>query len=231
MLIAACRWFVTGFMVAGMIASVVADWFVCPYFETGELIAKCAGNAEGIRALKATIVTTVFDVLSDIFIASIPICLLWQVRLRLQQKIGLGMTLCLSLVMVVIAFVRIAGMHLGGDAMDIVWLAFWMQNECNIAVWMVSMTTFRSLFVTGEGEPGRLAWVGRMRMGFRRKLSKLFRGKFTSGEEETNYGPYGETPSDRSNRPMIQSHEPAIPAATITGMRTAIGRVGDAQDT
>ena len=87
------------------------------------------------------------DITTDLLILSFPFILLWKVHINARQKIGLAFSLCLSGVMVMVAIVRIAGMRPGGGPVDIVWLAFWQQQECSIAVLMVSVSAFRSLFV------------------------------------------------------------------------------------
>lgn len=88
------------------------------------------------------------DVTSDILVVSLPVALLWKVRINVWQKVGLSLSLCLSLVMVFVTIVRMAGIKLAG-VVDIVWLAFWQQQECSIAVIMVSVSAFRSFFVAG----------------------------------------------------------------------------------
>lgn len=216
-------------MVIGLIGCLAAELQVCPYVDAEKLLAKCAGNAEGIRSVKATIATTVFDVLSDVLIVSIPICLLWRVRISMRQKFGLGITLCLSLVMVIIAFVRIGGNHLPGGQVDVVWLAFWQQNECNIAVWMVSMTAFRSFFTsnTQEDRSGVFTRFWVLIAGLKQQLSKLFPKLFRSSRN-TSTALYPTERSDRSAQLMIETQEPNIPRATITGARTAIEGAGRA---
>lgn len=91
------------------------------------------------------------DVLTDIIVLSFPIAILSQVQTRARQKVGIGLWLCLSLAMIVVAIVRIAGIKLAGGDVDIVWLAFWQQQESSIAVIMVSASAFRSLFVVSTG--------------------------------------------------------------------------------
>ena len=94
------------------------------------------------------------DIMSDILILSLPITLLWKVRISLRQKIGLAFSLCLSGVMIIVTIVRIAGIKQGGSgSVDIVWLAFWQQPECSIAVLMLSVSAFRSLFVQIPAQP------------------------------------------------------------------------------
>jgi hypothetical protein len=140
------------------------------------------------------------DVVTDVLIVSFPITLLWKVRINMRQKLGLALFLCLSLVMVIVAIVRIAGINLRGGNVDIVWLAFWMQQECSIAVIMVSSSAFRSFFVVNTVDspsPGYSPGSWKRRL-LRRRPSP--------------------------NRDDMESANglPQVPRATLTGMRTAI---------
>jgi hypothetical protein len=140
------------------------------------------------------------DFVTDILVVSFPIALLWKVRMNLRQKLGLAVFLCLSLVMAIVAIVRIAGIKLGASTVDIVWLAFWMQQECSIAVIMVSTSAFRSFFVTDTTKrpsPGYSPGSWKRRLLRRR--------------------PSPDRDDMESANPL-----PQIPRATLTGMRTAI---------
>lgn len=86
------------------------------------------------------------DITTDLLIVSFPLALLWRVRISFQQKFGLGCVLSLSLFMIIIAVIRMAGIQQASGVVDIVWLAFWQQQECSIAVIMVSVSAFRSFF-------------------------------------------------------------------------------------
>lgn len=124
--------------------------------------------------------------------------LLWKVKISMHQKLGLGIMLSLSLVMAIVAIVRLAGIRLGGGEVDIVWVAFWQQQECSIAVCMLSVTAFRSFFVAGS-TPERARIVSAY------WKNKLLRRKA----------------SDESNEKGM-NNLPAIPSATLTGLRTMI---------
>lgn len=93
------------------------------------------------------------DILTDLIVLSFPVIILWRVRVNTRQKAGIGLWLCLSVVMVVIAIVRMSGIMLATGDVDIVWVAFWQQQESSIAVMMVSMSSFRSFFVDDVGTP------------------------------------------------------------------------------
>ena len=203
-------------------------WLACPYSKVGDLIAKCEGKEEGARAVKSTIIGATFDILSDILIASLPICLLWRAKVSRRQKVGLSMTLSLSFAMAIVALIRTIGFHLSGGEIDLVWLVFWQQNECNIAVWMFSITAFRSFFVTSRSNGGEYAlfppWLGRLCSRARRKLSSIFPKVF--GQDGSGNLPYYLFASDQSTRPIIRTNDVTIPQPTLQTARSAINRAG-----
>ena len=86
------------------------------------------------------------DITTDLLVVSFPIALMWRVRISRAQKFGLGCVLSLSLFMIIIATIRMAGIQQTNGVVDIVWLAFWQQQECSIAVIMVSVSAFRPFF-------------------------------------------------------------------------------------
>ena len=78
-------------------------------------------------------------------VASIPIIVLWRSKLKSQQKFIVGPFLCLSLVMIVFAILRISKTH-SAKTVDICWLAFWQYLEAGIAIIVTSVTTLRTVF-------------------------------------------------------------------------------------
>lgn len=65
------RWFVTGFTVVALVASLTANSQICLHTSVEDIVFKCTGTAEGDRNQKVAIATGIFDVISDILIASI----------------------------------------------------------------------------------------------------------------------------------------------------------------
>lgn len=127
----------------------------------------------------------------------IPVLLLWNVKIKRNPKILLGIFLCLSLCMIIVAMVRISGLRIGGTNIDIQWQIFWHDVEANIAVIMVSVTAVRSLLglkAVKSREKKERVWYSHCR-----KL--LFR------EEHEN---------------LDGGQLPSIPGATLTGIRTFI---------
>ena len=137
-------------------------------------------------------------------VASVPVILLWRVRIQFRQKLGLGIVLCLSLVMAIFAIIRAAGVRLPSGNVDIVWLAFWQQQECSVAVLMVSLTAFRSFFVAGPAGVGA-AGVRKARKA--QYTSTYWKQRLLQRKKGSEKGP---------------EIEVTIPSATLTGMGTVI---------
>lgn len=70
-----------------------------------------------------------------------------------RQQLGLGIFLCLSVMMTVIAIIRISGYRFHGIGLsgpiDPIWAFFWLYLEACVAVIMASVTAFRSFFIRG----------------------------------------------------------------------------------
>ena len=135
----------------------------------------------------------------------IPIHLLWQIKINFGQKLVLGATLCLSILMIIIALIRITVLRIGHLGLDIVWGIFWIQMEACTALIIVSVSAFRSFFVA-RGSRAR-AVQNRQRCWYMDKKDRL---KSAWGRRQIR----------------AESEEldelPHIPRATLTGMRTFI---------
>lgn len=121
----------------------------------------------------------------------------WLVRIRRGQKLGIGVFLTLSTVMVIIACIRIIGFNLLSHEYS--WHLFWLQVEGSVAVIMVSLTAFRSFFASqGSAARGRKA-----RPWYSSTVAKLRRHKASLGDHDLE-------------------NLPPIPSATMSGLRTFI---------
>lgn len=86
---------------------------------------------------------------NTIQVLTIPVWLLWRVRISRKQKLGLAGFLCLSVCMIIMAIARVAGIHYRGK-FDSTWLFMWQHIEACVAVTMLSLTAFRSVFVASR---------------------------------------------------------------------------------
>ena len=132
----------------------------------------------------------------------IPVYLLWSVRMQARQKCIVGIFLSLNLFMTVTATVRVSGLKFHGT-IDEVWSLIWLHIEACVAVIMISLTAFRSVYVSSQSSRARRErankpWYSSTVAAIRRK--RIFNQK----DEESTAG------------------LPTIPSATLTGMRTFI---------
>ncbi|MCJ1436598.1 hypothetical protein MMC27_005978 [Xylographa pallens] len=107
----------------------------------------CSINHQLARERIYLATTTALDIFTDLLVLSIPIALLWKVKISLHRKLALGSMLCLSAFMIIIAIIRTALAPLPeNQVIDTSWLVFWEGIEATTAIIMVSLTVFRSLF-------------------------------------------------------------------------------------
>lgn len=103
--------------------------------------------------------TLINDSIANFLVVSIPVCLLWKVNISPTQKLGLASFLCLSLIMAIMAIVRVSGLRIkmisGDSTFDRIWLNLWQQIEASIAICLVSLTAFRQLFIAGGPKRSR----------------------------------------------------------------------------
>lgn len=117
----------------------------------------------------------------------------------------MGIFLCLSFAMIVIALTRVSNYHL--RELDLVWQLFWLHMEACIALIMASLRTFRTAFVTiahKNSEEKR-----------RKKPSSFFHQRLV-----TRFNRFGRIQELEKNENGL----PTIPGVTLTGMRTFIQR-------
>lgn len=131
----------------------------------------------------------------------IPVMLLWNVKIKRSQKLLLGLFLCLSICMIIVAIVRISRLPLSHESIDVQWAIFFQQVEASISVMTVSLTAVRSLLgvkAMNSREKKERLWYSYRRIALLKKGHK-------PSESEVDGDPL-----------------PSIPSATLTGMRTFI---------
>ena len=133
-------------------------------------------------------------------VITIPVALLWEVQLKPRQKLGLGFFLCLSISMIIVAAIRMSGIIYHGT-FDNSWIFLWQQIETCIAVMMISLTAFHSVFVANSSKVREKKKISPW-LSYTPKAIKKHR-KLNSGNKAELYNL-------------------TIPSATLTGMGTVI---------
>ncbi|KAK4168393.1 hypothetical protein QBC43DRAFT_310179 [Cladorrhinum sp. PSN259] len=148
-------WFCLVFNVVAMIYGVTPYGVSCPYErvstggENASDAVECA-MGDSLRLAMAYMYSPsqmVLDSAGDLFILVIPCVLIWQIRVRFTQKLALGFTLCLTIIMIVITVVRITGLRWRGKP-DSVWETFFIIMAAEIGLSLVAVTAFRELYVS-----------------------------------------------------------------------------------
>ena len=176
--------------------NITSAFIGCPEFGTKSL--KCTNHYYLKRLLATQCVTIIFDIVTDLLILSLPIYMLYKVKIKTKQKLGVGSFLCLSVFMIIIAIIRISKIN----AADFeVWACFWQHFEGCIAVLMVSLTAFRTMFVgkhssASDQRKPKFSDTYRRRLWFSKKSSE-------NGNEKAHVSV-------------------PIPGATLTGLRTLV---------
>ena len=131
--------------------------------------------------------------------------------MKTKQKLGLGIFLCLSVFMIIAALIRMSNLSttvmvfgVKRKAIDVTWKLFWQHFEACIAVLMVSLTGFRSIF---------MAELSMNRKEKNVKPGIWIRKNTTSSNSSLD---------DRSNDERKSCLLPSTPSATVTDVRTFV---------
>lgn len=136
---------------------------------------------------------------NELMVVAIPIWVLWRVKIKLRQKLSLGIFLCSNSMIAIMACIQVLGIQTRGR-LDVTWYVFWLQLQSSTAVSVFSFTAFRSLFIA-ENSKSR---ADKKKMWHPPPIRLLRRTI-----HDTWYG---------GNHILLQS----FPSATLTGMRTFI---------
>ena len=154
-------WTCLAILVPAGITAMFFPFFTCAATTPEQMQYMCSSVREGFwRAGIYLRVNTALDIATDVLVISVPLYLLAHVKIGFRRKVAVASILCLSIVMIVTAAVRLAFYSLPGTKVlgfppdggpdipvaDAVWLVYWMAVEANVSVIMVSATAFRGLF-------------------------------------------------------------------------------------
>ena len=137
-------------------------------------------------------------------VISIPIILISKVQITLLRKFTIMGILSLSGVMIVLEVIRLVHGGMKYSQTDTVWVVFWCSLEASVAIIMVSLTTFRSIY--GLSHPGRGSDDNLKFINITRSQgSSTLRNKSLANEKLSLGG------SDRSSPSRMQSVDPLPP--------------------
>ncbi|KAF2849143.1 hypothetical protein T440DRAFT_490681 [Plenodomus tracheiphilus IPT5] len=207
---------------------VVGEPFIlCPYF--GLEAMKCYPNTKFSLNLAMSILTLLLNITTDIMIISIPLLLLRLSQMRLEQKASIASFLCLSISMIIITIIRLAGgLHesvRGEREFSLVWTHILLHVESGVAILMACLVAFRTIFANQFAQlrhDGTTSWYHRLFTRIRGGLSAK-QSRESSGEHpaqpQVSKGP--------TTRITMQSLRNFIRGDTTSRGMTTLGSVSD----
>jgi hypothetical protein len=144
-------WIALAFVVAGLCVNVGLGFYICPHFGP-DILQVCTVSGMTKREGVLLIVSVVTDIVTDLMVICVPIGLLWRVKIDLRRKIALGTVCSLSVVMIILALIRVILAPIQTPVSpeippvtDSTWLFIFQNVEAAVAIVMVSITAFRSM--------------------------------------------------------------------------------------
>lgn len=142
-------WCIFALLIPTAFIMIFAIFIVCAYWNQ-EVFVKCVTPAVHSRQDGVLKSITILDILTDAFLISIPVVLLWNVRITIRRKLALGGILCLSFCTMIVSIIKVAGGFTSNGGVDTAWVFFWYTIEAAVAIIVVSFTAFRALFVAHQ---------------------------------------------------------------------------------
>ncbi|KAF2648255.1 hypothetical protein K491DRAFT_722719 [Lophiostoma macrostomum CBS 122681] len=198
--------------VTGIVVLVVES-FLCnqPTLAAG---GKCLIHDRYMIFVGKDIVCTILDIVTDLMIISIPICILRMSQLSFEHKVRIAMVLWLSCVCIVLSILRLAG-GIKGAYLNCVWLTFILHCEAAVAVMAGSMPALRALYksrrqnrrtlIASDSQPDLSSLKSRV-MGKIRRAGQSQLAVIPEQQEE------GELPVSRVDTERTKERQPISPA-------------------
>lgn len=154
----------------------------------------------------------------------IPIRLIWKIQIKWNQKAILALSLCLTILMIIVTITRVSGIKLDGKV-DQVWESYWLILSAEVGIILTAITAFRAFFVSRnnrnnnrvvQSPGGRIHWY------YHNKplLKRIFTPVVWRSKSRKQSSSEGFEACEDGHFPMEDL--PNIPRAHMTGIRTFI---------
>jgi hypothetical protein len=138
-------------------------------------------------------------------VVAIPIWLIWKVRVPWSQKLLLGCTLCLTILLAAATAVRVSRIKYG-NVIDVQWECYWVLISAELGLILTASATFRTFFIargdsraTMQSLGGNVTWYDRGLVCIKRAVTNISRsGPRNSQLNNTNNNPAEESINLRS---------------------------------
>ncbi|KAF2499667.1 hypothetical protein BU16DRAFT_557980 [Lophium mytilinum] len=140
---------VLGFCVASFMVCIGTIDYRCLTSSGMKMISICMEPRTTTFEFVTLRLTTALDVLTDASIILLSTNVLWRIRLKTWTKLALFGIFSLTLFVIIIAIIRIALAPQHGK-LDLSWLVCWSGVELSVALIVVSLASFRILYVSTQ---------------------------------------------------------------------------------
>lgn len=148
-------WFVTIFTICAGITCIGTIQYECLAVSPERTSAICAGPEKTQYQNITLKVNMALDVLTDAMVMSLPISILWNVRVSLKRKFQLAGLFSLVVITIVVAIVRVSVVTNSKSVsqqnqVEVTWLYLWHFIESSVALLVACLASFRTLFAAKE---------------------------------------------------------------------------------
>lgn len=207
-------WFVVG--------STILTWAICisvlPYWcllgSADYILTQCGASYQQSFTRDTFHYQTAADVVTDAMILSIPILMMWNVRIAWGRKLALMGLFSLTIIAIIVSILRVTLVSSSKHQLDTTWLYMWSNIDMAVAIIVACLASFRQLFVMSEksgpkrqGESLQASGSGFLAC-FRPFKSQTISGKrsFTSQESDIEQGPISSQTSTNRRMPIDAIH-------------------------
>ncbi|RAQ62926.1 hypothetical protein COH20_011456 [Aspergillus flavus] len=148
-------WYVVMLVVGGVYIACVADVdYKCSLGGMEYIITKCS-DLDHVHYQNRTFwANCAGDIVTDILnqVLSIPILILWNTRISLRKKLILFSVFSATILVMVVAIIRVVVNNSLNSSVDIGWLYLWSFVEMGTGIIIACIASFRQLFVTSQNQ-------------------------------------------------------------------------------
>ncbi|KID92671.1 hypothetical protein MGU_00260 [Metarhizium guizhouense ARSEF 977] len=143
-------WVVGILLLAGWVSCVAMIDYKCSANDIKYIMAHCAGRSHVEYQFRTFYGNLAADIVTDLLVMSIPLWMLWHVRIQWPKKLFLAGVFSVTVFVMIAAGIRVALVRTsttGVKHTSIDLLFIWSEVEMGVAVIVANLASFRQLFV------------------------------------------------------------------------------------
>ncbi|KAJ5159089.1 uncharacterized protein N7500_008740 [Penicillium coprophilum] len=128
-------WIIMGTCVLFLIGCIISSWRSCSSFKAWFTAGKCNTERDHRAAVISLYFAYAVDILTDLAIMILPVRLIWNLQMKLRQKMSIGGLFCFGWICIIISTIRVVQLGETDNGVPAPsWLALWGTIEASIAV-------------------------------------------------------------------------------------------------